>query len=227
MANLTFADYISETLGFMNENRDKSSANRKIREDDVKTAINRGRHRMLRKVGAGLYRNTTAMNAEAGDLTPPADFFNEGIVHYTPTSSQKPRVLPVVTAKYMDQNTPNWRDETGEPSKIVTDLLTTGLVARLYPQPTATVTNGLDWYYSALLDDLVDDADTCPIMNLFPEFQMTTLQAGALRILYLLEGGQADEQFVKWDQIFEKDIDELRGMISRLFVSPTQLQGRN
>src|SRR5690606_34999545 len=133
---------------------------------------------------------------------------------------------PVVTAKYMDQNVPHWRDETGEPSKIVTDLLTTGLVARLYPQPNATVTNGLTWYYSALLEDLVADSDTCPIMNLFPEFQMTTLQAGALRILYLLEGGQADEQFVKWDKIFEKDIDEMRGMINRLFVSPTQLQGR-
>src|SRR5690606_13719688 len=140
MANLTFTDYISEKLGFMNENRDKPSANRKIREDDVKTAINRGRHRMLRKVGAGLYRNTTTVDAEAGDLTPPADFFNEGIVHYTPTGTgAKPRVLPVVTAKYMDQNVPHWRDETGEPSKIVTDLLTTGLVARLYPQPNATV----------------------------------------------------------------------------------------
>src|SRR5690606_16015253 len=83
VANLTFRDYISETLAYMNENRDSPERNRKIREDDVKTAINRGRHRMLRKVGVGLYRTQFTQDASAGDFTPPADFFNQALVHYT------------------------------------------------------------------------------------------------------------------------------------------------
>ena len=68
MANLTFAQYISTTLAYANENRDNPSTNRKFREADVKTAINCGRHRMLRRVGVGLYRNQDTMDATTGDV---------------------------------------------------------------------------------------------------------------------------------------------------------------
>jgi hypothetical protein len=238
MADLTFADYASETLGYMNENRDTSKPNRKFPIDDVKKAINRGRNRMLRKVGLGLYRAQTVQDAVAGDITPPTDFFKAGILRFTPSGGSTMN-LEQTTAQYMDQTNPNWRSApTGTPSKFVWDiqaiapvspatLYTAGIVARLYPQPASTVTNGLTWTYSAKLNDLVEDTDTCPIMNLFPEFQMTTLQAGALRLLYLLEGGEADDQFAKWDGIFDKDIAEMRGSINTLFIAPGQVLGRN
>ncbi len=226
MANLTFKDYISETLGYMNESRDRPESNRKIRIEDVKAAINRGRHRMLRKVGVGLYRNTHVMNASAGDIEPPADFFNQAVVHYKGNGSQNPVLLSLVDAKAMDQNHPGWRTQaTGTPQKLVYDITTDGLVARLHPQPASTVANGLTWYYSARLDDLVDDDDTCPIMDMFPEFQMTTIQAGALRLLYLLEGGEGDSQFTKWDQLFERDIDELRASVKTLFCGSLAFVG--
>lgn len=229
MADLTFADYISETYGYMNESRDNPDKNRKIRLEDVKKAINRGRHRMLRKVGVGLYRNSTTMNATAGDITPPADFFNQALVHFTPSGSgSTTTLLTQVDARGMDQGQANWRNVTGgTPSKLVWDVTTGGIVARLYPQPDTTVANGLTWYYSAKLPDLSDDDDTCPVMNMFPEFQMTTIQAGALRILYLLEGGEADDQFAKWDRIFERDCEELRGSIKMLFCANTTMIGKS
>lgn len=227
MADLTFRDYISETLAYMNENRDSPERNRKIREDDVKTAINRGRHRMLRKVGVGLYRTQFTQDASAGDFTPPADFFNQALVHYTGPGN-KAILLTQVDAKGMDQSYPGWRtDPAGTPHRIVWDVRTDGITARLHPQPASTVQNGLTWYYSARLDDLVEDDDTCPIMDMFPEFQMTTLQAGALRLLYLMEGGEADDQFSKWDQIFERDCDELRGSIKTLFCAASTMVGKN
>lgn len=236
MANLTFADYISEIYGYMNEARDRPETNRKIRLEDVKAALNRGRHRMLRKVGMGMYRSSAVMNAAAGDLTPPADFFNQALVHYKAPGSQSPVLLTQVDAKAMDQSYPGWRTQAaGTPTKIVWDIQPTvagsatvaRLVARLHPQPASTVANGLTWYYSARLGDLVEDTDTCPIMDLFPEFQMTTLQAGALRILYLLEGGEADDQFAKWDKIFERDIEEIRASVKTLFCMATTMVGKN
>jgi len=100
-------------------------------------------------------------------------------------------------------------------------------VARLYPQPTATVTDGLVWEYTARLADLSADSDTCPIMNLFPEFQHTLLQAGALYQLYMLEGGTEDEQIAKWKAIFDNECKDMESMKSRLFVANRQNTGRN
>lgn len=225
MADLTFADYISEVYGYMNENRDTPANNRKIRLDDVKKAINRGRHRMLRKVGLGVYRGSAVTNATTGAITPPADFFNQGMLSFTAVGIN-PVNLTVTDAKMMDQTKPGWRTaQSGTPSQAVYDITDAGLVVVLSPPPASTVTNGLTWRYSAKLADLVADVDKCPIMNLFPEFQMTTLQAGALRLLYLLEAGEGDDQFAKWDMIFEKDIDELRGSVNSLFASRTTQAG--
>ena len=226
MANLTFAEYISTTLAYANEKRDNPSTNRKFRIDDVKKAINCGRHRMLRRVGVGLYRNQDTMDATTGDLTPPVDFFNEGIVLFTPTGGTA-RALVNKIARDMDIDNPSWRDHAaGTPSTIVWDYKTTGLVARLYPQPSSTVTDGLVWNYSAKLDDLDADADTCPIMNLFPEFQYTLLQAGALYQLYMLEGGEGDQQIAKWKSVFEAECEELQSMMKRIFVANRQQVGR-
>lgn len=227
MADLTLKDYISEILGYMNENRDRPEENRKIRKDDVIKAINRGRHRMLRKVGVGLYRKSETVNATAGDITPPADFFNQGLALFKAPNNQHPMILKQHDARYMDQNTAAWRTMTGTPSSFVWDVTTAGLVARLHPQPESTVTNGLTWHYSARLSDLMDDDDTCPIMDMFPEFQMTTIQAGALRLLYLLEGGEADDQFQKWNAIFDNDMEEMRSAVKMLFVAPQTMHGKS
>ena len=227
MANLTLADYRSLTLGYMNENRDAPEKNRKIRQEDVDNAINRGRHRLMREVGVSIYRGSDTMDATAGDLTPPADFFSQAVVLFTGSgASDKPTVLVSYDARYMDVETPNWRSQTSDkPSKIVWDFTTSGMRARLYPQPTSTVTDGLTWHYNARLTDLSADSDTCPIMNAFPEFQMTTIQAGALSVLYLLEGGEADDQYQKWISVFQNDVKELQAAIKTISVAPRQIIG--
>lgn len=224
MANLTLADYRSTTLARGNENRDNPDVNRKWRKEDVDGAINAARLRMIRMSGIGLYRNQDVMDAATGDLTPPVDLFNEAIVKFTPTGGTARR-LDVKMARDMDMDQPSWRDQAaGVPNLIVWDITTTGLVARLHPQPTATVTNGLTWEYSAKPDDLEEDADTCPIMNLFPEFQRTLLQAGALSELYMLEGGEGDQQMIKWEGIFEMQCRKLESMKNRLFVANRQVR---
>ena len=225
MANLTFADYIELTLAYGNEDRDDPDSNQKWRVDDVKRAINAGRRRMLRKVGLGLYRNTETVNATAGEITPPADFFQLGVLQYAPDSTRRTSLKPS-TGKWMEEGRAGWDLQTGTPSSFVWNITPDGLRVLLNPQPAATVTNGLIWHYTAIVDDLEADADECPIMNLFPEFQVTTLQAGALRTLMLLEGGESDDQFVKWTQILEDDIEQIKSHINRLFVSDAQLLGK-
>lgn len=227
MPNLTLADYRSLVLAYGNEDRDNADDNQKWRTADVDRAINIARLRMLRRVGVGVNRKRETVDAATGDITPPADLFNEAIVKYTPTGGTSRR-LELRMARDMDLDNPSWRDagRTGEPSLVVWDITDAGIVARLYPQPTATVTDGLTWEYTARLDDLADDADECPIMNLFPEFQDTLLQAGALFQLYMLEGGEGDDQIVKWKGVFEAECRELESMKSRIFAANRQNIGR-
>lgn len=227
MANMTNAEYISTTLAYGNENRDDPDNNRKWRYADVQRAVNCSRQRILRRVMGGLYRKRETTNATAGAIIPPADFFNEGIVRYRAKSSDQYRLLINEQARDMDMDTPNWREQTGEPSKIVWDLTTTGFEAWLYPQPVTTVTNGLLWDYSTKLDDLEAADDECPLLNMFPEFQQTLIQAGALFQLYMLEGGEADDQIIKWRGIFDEEVKELDQMISRMFVSNRRMVGRS
>ena len=226
MANLTFADYISTTLAYAGENRDNASSNRLFRIDDVKRAINKGRAKMLRGIGLSAYRNQTVVDATAGEITPPADFFKSALLRFTPSTGTTRRLEPTTQA-HLDKTNPSWADRTGDPTHFLWNLTTDGLRVRLWPEPTATVTDGLTWDYTAVLDDLEDDADECPIMNLFPEFQMTTLQSGALSILYLLEGGEGDDQFVKHAGIHERDINGIRSLINSLFEGRDFISGRN
>jgi len=226
MANLTFADYISTTLAYANENRDNASGNRLYRVDDVKRAINKGRAKMLRGIGLSAYRNQTVVNATAGEITPPADFFKSAVLRFTPATGAMRRLEPTTQA-YLDKTNPAWAERTGDPTHFLWSITTDGVRVRLYPEPAATVTNGLTWDYTAVLTDLDADTDTCPVMNLFPEFQMTTLQSGALSILYLLEGGEGDDQFVKHAGIHERDIKEIRSLINSLFEGREFISGKN
>src|SRR5690606_29420902 len=164
-------------------------------------------------------------DATAGDLTPPADFFSQAVVHYVASASAQPVTLVPEDAKVLDRTRPNWRTQTGTPSTIVWDFTTAGMVARLYPQPASTVTNGLNWYYNARLVDLVADADTCPIMNAFPEFQDIMIPAVALSHLYLIEGGEADDQYQKWNGIYEIYKDRLTAAIKSISVAPGAIVG--
>lgn len=226
MADFTLADYRSLVLGYYNEDRDNPESNRKIRVGDVDKAINLGRRSLLRKVGIGLYRSTSTQDAKAGALTLPADFFNQAIVSFRANSTAQWNVLTAHDARWMDQRYANWREQTAAvPSKIVWSLETTGKVARLYPQPTSTVTGGLLWNYNAQLEDLAADDDVCPLMQMFPEFEMLAIPAAALRVLYLLEGGAADEQHVKWNGIFEHVVKEMNAAAGGLFVEPEQIIG--
>ena len=225
MANLTLADYVSLCLGDMNENRTSPEKNRKITETDVIRAINRGRRKIMRKVGVSIYRNSNIMDATAGDIVPPADFFSQAIVHYNDSASDTPIALVSADARVLDRTETGWRTRTGKPSRIAFDFTTAGIVARLVPQPTSTVTDGLTWYYNASLTDLAADSDTCPVMNAFPEFQETLIPAGALPVLYLLEGGEADDQVAKWDAIFARDIADLQAAINGIAVAPGAIVG--
>ena len=226
MANMTFADYRSLTLGYYNEDRSNPEKNRKVLQGDVDRAINLGRKALLRACGLGLYRKVATADAKAGALDVPADFFNQGIVSFRPNSTGKWSVLTAHDARWMDQKHADWREETAErPSKIVWSLETTGRVARLHPQPTSTVTGGLQWSYNAELDDFASDSATCPVMDMLPEFQMLAIPAAALKVLYLLEGGAEDDQYAKWNGIFVEQVKEIQAAVKSLFVAPQQIIG--
>lgn len=225
MANNTLADYRSDILGMVQEDRDAPSENAVYRPEDIKRAINACRRRMIREVGVGLYRTSAVTDATAGAISVPADFFNDAVIRYAPDSNQRTTLKPI-TGKFQDERDPSWSTRTaGMPNAFSWEVTPDGVKIRLHPEPSSTVTGGLLWSYTAMLDDLEDDADECPIMNMFPEFQQTTLQAGALSILTLLEGGEADDQYQKFTAIFEREVEKIRSHINRLFVSQSTITG--
>lgn len=230
MAALTLAEYKSLVKGYLQENR-TSTSNPIFKEADILAALNSAQMEIVQECGLSLFRSSGSINAATGDLTPPTDMLGDATVTLVISSTDR-RHLPVVTAKSLHERDPMWTTRTCDSGSYPTNIVwkittgtTGGVRCVLYPQPAATITSGLFFEYAAKPTDLSVDADVCAVLNPFPHLQQTLLPAGALKILTLLEGGEADEQFQKWEAVFKRDMDRLKTCVNYLFVPPGQYNG--
>jgi hypothetical protein len=224
VATLTFANYKSLVKGYLQENR-TSTTNPIFTETDIGWALNAAQCELAQEVGLTCFRSSGSKDCATGDITPPTDFFGDATVTLVVSATDR-RKLPVVTVKSLHERDPMWTTKTCDsgsyPTQFAWKITSSGIRGVLYPAPAATITNGLFFEYAAKPTDMSADADTCTLLVEFPHLQPTILPAGALKILTLLEGGEADEQFQKWEQIWRRDLDRLRQYINNVFVSPTR-----
>jgi hypothetical protein len=219
---LTLAQYVSLVKGYMAEDREDDD-NELFSDDDIKLALNAAQVDVVRIISStfSFFRKTTSVNAATGNISLPSDYLaGMSATLVTGSSDLDRRPLTFQTSGWMDENYPFWRGMAAidYPQYLVQQFASSGFSLVLYPQPTATITNGLFLNYVVNPDVMSAEDDESPIMARFPELQHTLLPAGALKILLFFEGGEADEQWKKWDAIFMRDIKRMRMAINTMFT---------
>lgn len=223
MANLTLAEYIVLCKAFLNESR-TDTQNPMFPDDSIIAALNAAQSEVcVRLAGTrDFFLKTASVNVTTGAIAVPTDYLvglGATLVPST-TNTQDRRRLPILSSGQMDDQYPSWRGitATANPYAIVQTWGSSGATLTLYPQPTSTITNGLFLDYVVQPDEMTDDADTSPVMDCFsPHLQRTILPYGALREMALYEAGESDDQFQKYDALFDKGISRLHEFLNSAF----------
>jgi hypothetical protein len=216
MAALTLADYLSLIRGYLDESRAISSL--RYSDADITRALNNGGRRIMRDAGLYFFRGTSTGDVETGDIDVPDDFLAEGsltLIRDTDTRIN----LPVISAKDAYKENPMWVSQTDQyPQYAVSKIKTDGTVAIvLVPAPTATIANALFWEYAAKPEEMEVAADEFIPLAPFEELQPILLPAAAMTELLHIEAGVLDMQWAKWDALYAREIETLRGYVNGLF----------
>jgi hypothetical protein len=219
--NLTLADYLSQVKARLYIDRDLDNAT--YTDADMTMYLNLAQIEFARGVGEGgngFYHNKTIVDATAAEIELPEDYLEQlSASVITGTNSSYPLIFKGQQA--FDEEMPTWRlsPAVDHPTHIIALNASDGsLKALLHPTLNATLPDALALSYMVRPEIMVDTTDEAPVMALFPELQPVALVAGALRLLYLNEAGEADDQAVKWDNIFQNSIVRARGIYNRLFT---------
>jgi hypothetical protein len=218
MANPTLAELRSLVQGYMFETR--GSANSQFPDADINAELNNAAREAILTAGNGIYMTRPAVaNIVTGWVAIPTDAL--GQIRFSIVTSGAERDLDVTTAEQMDRDFPDWRDQTATyPTHIVVQFdETSGFQYWAHPQPDATITSGLGRRYAKNLTEVTLDAGTFALIAPFPTLQRILLPAGALKNLLLLEGGEADDQVMKWEAIFRRSCTQLRNLTETMFAT--------
>lgn len=218
MANATLAEYISWFKGYLQADRD--SEDQVYPDVDIIGFLNRAQLDVARDLGFSnnFFRGTNTRDLETGSLTLPEDFLGNLKIQVSDSTNIR-RALFINQADRMDEMFPYWRSTpaTNYPTWAVIEWGSTGVTYQVWPQPIATVTNGLFESYTKLPTDMENDADESEVMLMFPELQRTMLPFGALRHALLFEGGEADDQVQKFEALYQNDLARARFAINSMF----------
>lgn len=177
-------------------------ASRQFSSDDITDALNSAWSLTLLNLGYDSYfRVSRTLDATTGSIAAPdadedGEILGSHNLLFRSSSTAQPVALALLDPTQMDLNVPNWRNETaaaptGYAPQIAPDATETFL---LYPQPTATVTNGLTQSWIPRPVEMEDDDDESPAGRLFPHRQRTLLVYGAMMVLFPMDGSGEDDE---------------------------------
>lgn len=189
----------------------ESTSNQLFTETNVDYALNRAQEAWVRSIArhTGYFRTGDTVDATAADIDAPDDFFGDLQVRFNNGTDDRQYLIAITRERLLEIN-PNYADATttGTPTHYILNLNTDGTTTiSLYPTLTATVTNGITFFYTVLPTELADDADESVVMTWFPEQAMLALPAYALITLYGFEAGTRDDQIAKWDNIWKAQLE--------------------
>lgn len=225
MPNLTLRDYVGNVYKYRMEDSsdDGIDTNELYQKSDVIRAINETRYDIVRRIGLGINRKQVVTNAVQGEFSPPVDLFAETTVFFKTNSNAYINLKVYRAGEFTQANPASLGDNvlygTNTPSTLEFSLGENGLVCKLWPPLNANVQNSLIWQYNVMPEELVDDEDECPIMNMFPEHQSYLLPAGALWRLTNIEAGAVDGQQQKFFVMYENGLKSIRSSINSIFKS--------
>ena len=196
----TLGTLIASTRKLMNEVGDTV----KYTDADIVDALNWAHLDVVTdSVNEEAFRTGGTYDAVAGAVAFPAGCHGQLLAQYRASASASWSNLEGKMAHAMDLDCPGWRDSTGTPTSIVAEASATGWNYRLYPAPTATVTDGLSLRWCARPDamELADDTPIALVM-VPDEFDAFLLPFGAAAMLFQSESGAEDDQAEKFWQLF-------------------------
>ena len=169
-----------------------------------------------------LFRASALEDASDADVVFPTDFLSEMQAFYRPGGTDDERTaLECVFQQTMDWLNPRWKSTpTGTPTKfVITTDQSDGyrLVGKLWPEPSSTITDGLELRYILAPTEMTGDSNTSWINTLVPDFEETLLPFGALSTLTHFEGGSEDDQAAKFQALFQQEVKAYRAALNTIF----------
>lgn len=223
---LALSDYVELVKRYLNDFPDK--ANRVYPDAQIVAALNSAQRDFAIEIAStrDFFRQTVSMDMETGNMALPDDFLAGLSATLVTSTTNGSRIrLPIQTMGSFDDQQPYWREVAAVqwPQKLLLNVGPTGAVLYAFPQPTATITNGIFLSYVVNPTEMEDDADESEVMVMFPSLQRTLLPFGALKQLIWFEGGSADDQGQKYQALWDNEIAKAHRVLNGLYRGVLQL----
>ena len=217
---LTLADYRDIVRGLIGRYRPASST--LFPNADIDRYLNAAQSDLILELGDfDLFKTSQTRDATSANLTAPASLlghYTAVLVKNSTDSGRQPLIR--LEAQKLDEQDPNWRVKTAQyPEAYVVQFDDAGtFTIKLYPAPTATITNGLFERWTKRPTDMSLTTDTSYVSTLFPNREARLLPYGAMRYLAHLAAGSEDNLAAKFDALWAREVEEARKQLSNLFL---------
>lgn len=191
-------------------------------DSEITAALNAAQEDFVLEIGStrSFFTTTGSIDLETGNMDLPDDFLGNLSVTLVTAASGGSRIrVKVVMMGTLDDQNPYWREVAAVqwPTTLAMNIGPAGTVLYAYPQPSATITNGLFFSYTPRPTEMEDDADESEPMAMFPSLQRTLLPFGALRQLILFEGGGDDGQYAKFEGLWQNEIVKAHRLLNGMY----------
>lgn len=216
---ITGAQYIELCKRFMAE--DSTDASNPLFTDDwILAFLNAGQVKIVRDVRCNHFSTTVTQDATSSAIALSDNLVGD-IYATLAVSSTDRRDLKVVPSIEMDRKNASWQSDTAQyPTQLVVTQTYNGYTVKLYPAPSATITNGLILTGTRKPTALTAASASSELFpnSYFADLEPILLPAAAMTLLPLFEGGTKDDQFGKWKMLYKELIQDYAGRLNTLFI---------